>query len=87
MWKNATGVAKSFGDEDRVIRFGLKGSADILGILQGGKLLAIEVKTGKAVQTKEQKNFQKMVTFFGGEYVLARCLEDVLTALHSYKNV
>jgi hypothetical protein len=79
IWKNATGVAEQDG---RKIRFGLKGSADILGIIGGqGKFLAIEVKTGRGRQTKEQKAFQKMIENHGGLYILARSVEDVKKAL------
>lgn len=55
-----------------IIQFGLVGSADILGILCNGKMLAIEVKTGAGRQTSEQKNFQKMILSFKGVYILAR---------------
>ncbi len=76
VWRNATGAARSL-DGKRVISFGLKGSADILGLLWGGRFIAIEVKTGKAVQNKYQKNFQAMVEKYGGIYIVARSVEDV----------
>ena len=75
-WRNETGVALSI-DGKRKIRFGLKGSSDILGILKGGRLLAIEVKTGRAVQSKQQKNFEKMINFMGGLYIIARENTDI----------
>lgn len=78
MWKNATGVAERGG---RVIRYGLKGSADILGIVAPGRFLAIEVKTGSAVQTAEQKAFEAVISGMGGLYVLARAADDVELAL------
>jgi hypothetical protein len=79
IWKNNTGAVKI---DDRFLSFGLKGSADILGIIGGqGKFLAIEVKTGRGRQTKEQKAFQKMIETHGGLYILARSVEDVKKAL------
>lgn len=67
-WKNVTGVAKQ---GPRVISFGLKGSADIFAIkAPHGRFFCFEVKTGNAVQTKEQKDFEKMITRFGGVYAI-----------------
>lgn len=67
-WANNTGMIKT---EDRVVRFGLKGSSDIIGIYKG-KFLGIEVKTGNAHQNKFQINFEKMICSMGGIYVLIR---------------
>lgn len=80
LWKNATGVARSL-DSERVVSFGLKGSSDLIGILKTGKFLAVEIKTGKAVQTEQQKNFQAMIERFGGLYILARSVQDALDQL------
>lgn len=76
IWKNQTGKARSI-DGKRIISFGLKGSADIIGIIKPGKFLAIEVKSGQAKQSKEQIAFAKMVTNMGGVYILARELSDI----------
>lgn len=70
VWSNNTGLGRDLNSE-RIIRFGLKGSSDIIGIYKG-VFLAIEVKTGNAKQTKEQINFQKMIDTLGGVYVLCR---------------
>jgi len=64
-------------DTCRVISFGLKGSSDIIGIIKPGKFLAIEVKTGAAVQSKQQLAFAKMVTIMGGVYILAKSIDDI----------
>jgi hypothetical protein len=74
LWKNATGAVKI---GERFLRFGQKGSPDILGLADGGTFLGIEVKTGNARQTPEQKLFEAMVFRRRGVYILARCLEDV----------
>lgn len=42
-----------------------------------GRLLAIEIKTGQARQSAEQKSFQIMVEKKGGLYIVARSLQDV----------
>lgn len=75
LWKNSTGVAQSF-DSGRIIRFGLKGSADILGIGRGGVLIAIEVKTGSARQSVYQARFEKMIRRFGGLYTVVSSADE-----------
>ena len=69
-WSNNTGVGRDLKSE-RIIRFGLKGSSDIIGIYKG-RFLAVEIKTGNAVQSDQQKKFQKMVCKLGGIYVVIR---------------
>jgi len=82
VWANNTGTAKSF-DGERVIKFGLSGSADILGIIgPSGKFIAIECKTGNAIQSASQKNFSKMITDRGGIYIIARTVLDTLKAVN-----
>lgn len=77
VWQNASGVAKSMDDE-RVIKYGLNGSADIIGIIAPlGKFLAVEIKTGKARQSIQQIKFQEMITTRGGIYILARSISDL----------
>lgn len=83
IWKNDVGVGRSLNG-DRVLRWGLKGSSDIIGIGFGGKFIAIEVKTGKAKQSEQQKNFQNMINKMGGVYILARSIEDVMTGLNKF---
>lgn len=70
VWANNTGVGRDMSGE-RVIRFGLKGSSDIIGIYKG-IFLGIEVKTGNAYQNKYQKKFEKMICDMGGIYVVIR---------------
>lgn len=69
VWANNTGVARDLNYDDRIIRFGLKGSSDIIGTYKG-LFLGIEVKTGNAVQNKFQKNFEKRIRQIGGIYII-----------------
>ena len=78
LWKNVTGAIKI---ETRFINFGLKGSADISGILCDGTRIEIEVKSGNAVQSEQQKKFQKMIELFKGIYILARSKDDAVNQL------
>lgn len=75
VWENPTGAAYRDG---QLIRYGLKGSADITGILITGRRLEIEVKTGNATQQVNQKNYEAMIKKFGGIYIVARSVEDAL---------
>lgn len=64
-----------------LISIGLKGMSDLYGIIKingVGRFIAIEVKTGKAVRTKEQKAFARMVQNLGGMYIEARSVEQVI---------
>jgi len=65
-----------------LVRFGVKGMADIHCIqLPHGRLIAIEVKTDRGRQSKDQKRYERMITKYGGLYVLARSVEDVRRVL------
>jgi hypothetical protein len=63
------------------IKFGKRGSSDLLGITSDGKMLCIEGKTGKATQSSVQKNFQKMIEKFGGRYIVAKSSQQVIDYL------
>lgn len=81
LWRSNTGAAKIKG---RVVRFGVPGSPDLVGILPGGIWLGIEVKSETGRQSTEQINFMNMVRRFGGVYVLARSVQDVWDAIGGY---
>jgi hypothetical protein len=65
----------------RWVSFGLKGSADILGILKGGRFLAVETKVPGGRLRPEQLAFCHMLTSFGGLYIVARSVEDAVRAV------
>jgi ribulose-5-phosphate 4-epimerase/fuculose-1-phosphate aldolase len=77
-WKQETGAAYRDGE---MIHYGLKGSADISGIMIDGRRLEVEVKTGKAVQQDNQKAFEAMILKHNGIYFVARSVEDALNRL------
>lgn len=79
LWRQNTGVAKM---GDRSVRFGIPGQGDLSGlILPNGRRLEIEVKSETGRQTEEQKRFERMITAFGGLYILARSVAEVDQAL------
>jgi hypothetical protein len=50
----------------------INGIADIIGILPGGRFLAIECKSEKGKLSEDQKNFGQMVRDAGGVYLVVR---------------
>lgn len=82
LWRNNTGRLLN-PKSGRWVAFGLKGSADILGILQGGRFLAIETKTPAGRLRPEQIAFRRMVEGLGGLYVVARSVDDAVTAVEA----
>lgn len=75
VWQNDCGTARSF-DGKRVIKYGLTGSSDIIGI-SNSRFIAVEIKIGKDKQREAQKNFQKMIESCGGIYVIVKEKEDL----------
>lgn len=73
-WRNNTGCAWI---GNRPIRYGLPGSADILGLLPNGRFLAVECKSAKGRQSDTQKTFEELVVKNNGVYILARSAEDL----------
>ena len=68
----------------RVIKYGLVGGSDIMGILKGGFFFAGEVKTGKAVLNQGQRNFKAMILKYGGCHIEIRSIEQALNELMEY---
>ena len=79
LWRQNVGTMRI---NDRVIKYGQKGMADLSGILPDGRRLEIEVKTPRGRQSDAQKNWQIMIERFGGVYILARSVADVREALN-----
>jgi len=67
-----------------VIQFGVKGQADLTGILPEGRRLEIEVKSETGRQSKEQKVFGDMINRKGGVYIVAKSIDDVSTSIKPF---
>ena len=76
-WRNNSGAIKT---GKRFIRYGCKGSPDIIA-LHRGQFVGIEVKGPGEDQTEDQLAFEQCVTKSGNRYIVARSLEDVERAL------
>ncbi len=76
VYRNNTGCL--IDDRGRPVKFGLIGSADIIGLIAPhGRFLAIECKTQSGKQSDQQRKYQQMIESMGGIYILARKVEDV----------
>jgi hypothetical protein len=87
-WRNNTGaiVAENAGKK-RFFRYGLRGSADIIGILPDGRFLAIECKTKKNKLSPAQDYFLKQIKANGGVAILAYSVDDVIDcAVNEWKS-
>lgn len=79
-WRNNTGAGKRGGG---YVQYGKKGSGDFLGLLRGGRFLAIEAKVPGEKQTADQIEFQREVENKGGLYLL---VESGLEIIEPIKN-
>ena len=77
-WRNNTGA---FAREDkgrrRFVRYGEKGSADIIGVGKQGRFLSVECKLPGRRQTPDQVAFQKKIEDNGGWYYLVHDLDEL----------
>ena len=78
LWKNNTGAVTS---EKRFIRYVKVGSSDFIGLTRNGQFLAIECKTGDAVQSKHQKLFQIQIEAMGGRYFVVRSIVEFIAIM------
>ena len=81
-WENKTGEGHFRG---AWIRFGLVGSADLIGCTAQGKFLAIEVKTGTGRQEPMQSRFAKAVIDRGGHYGIARSVDEAVALVQHWQ--
>lgn len=70
-------------DERARATYGLApGAGDLVGLVKPrGRWLALEVKTGDARPTREQRDFLAMVNVFGGVARVVRSVADALAAV------
>ncbi len=92
-WPQINGLFRPLYREGKV-KVGVNGMADVGGIFQvilkdtlhsPGVRLEIECKTGGGKLSKDQKNYRDMIVRFGGIYIQARSVEQVLTELNGYR--
>lgn len=83
IWRNNTGAYKKHyqrkdgSQSDHWIRYGLNGSADILGMTPNGRFLAVETKAAGNDLSPAQARFRDQVIAHNGLYILARSIDDL----------
>jgi hypothetical protein len=65
-WKNWSGLGS------------LPGIPDIIGVIPGGRMLLIEVKTERGRLSEKQKEFIEKAQKQGALAFVAKCIEDVI---------
>lgn len=63
---------------------GNRGVADVIGILSGGRFLAIEVKTEKGKVSEYQADFLRNVNEHGGVGIVAFGIDDYLEKIKPF---
>lgn len=63
------------------MRYGLVGSADILGLTSDGKFLAMEIKVGRDRQSEQQRRFERMIKRMGGRYFVISSADEATAAI------
>lgn len=73
-WRNSVGMKGGY-------TYGKKGSADITGILPGGRRLEVECKAGRGRLSPEQADFLAMITEHGGFARVVYSVDELADAL------
>ena len=66
----------------RMVQLGPPGTSDIIGVLPGGRFLAIECKVGRNKLSATQDAFLKLVNDAGGFGVVVWSLDDLEEAIN-----
>ena len=84
-YRQNTGQTKYDGEDGKTrwVRYGWVGCSDILGMLTNGRFLAIECKSRTGRLSPEQAAFLDAVNAGGGLGIVARSVDDVITAIRN----
>jgi hypothetical protein len=74
-WSNPSGAVRI--RPGKFMSFGLKGSSDILGVLPGGRFLAVEVKAQGGRLSPEQRQFLETIRGLGGLPLVVRSWKEL----------
>jgi penicillin-binding protein-related factor A (putative recombinase) len=75
VWRNNTGALKD--KNNRLVYFGKVGSSDILGVLPGGRFIAVECKAPDGRLSDHQIEFLNEIERIGGVAVIAKSVDDI----------
>ncbi len=79
-WRQNCGTFRTMDGRRVVKASSIDGLGDIMGTYRG-RSVAIETKTKRGTQRTSQIRFQNAFERAGGIYIIARSVEDALTAL------
>lgn len=81
LFRNNTGMTRaSYKGKERFIRFGSIGWPDIIGLTKEGQFFGIEFKSEKGKLTEAQIAVGEKIRASKGIYIVARSLDDVISA-------
>lgn len=76
--------AKFIGGRYRKSNWEINGVADLCCLMDNGLTLWLEVKTDKGKQSKNQKNFEKIIKKHKGYYHVVRSVEETRKIIETY---
>ena len=71
------------GGKLQPVRFGAKGAPDILGVLPGGRMVAVECKASDGKLRPEQELFLERLRAAGALCIVARSVDDLVQGLEA----
>ena len=78
IWRQNTGASSYvFRGKRRLVRFGVRGQSDLVGLTAGGRFLAVEVKRKRGKLTIDQSEYLNTVRRYGGIGLCVRSLEEL----------
>lgn len=80
VWVNNTGAYKP-EKSNRYIRYGKKGSPDIIGVTPSGKFIGVECKRQGEKAKDHQLEFGEKITANNGIYIVAHSMDELADAL------
>jgi hypothetical protein len=80
IWRENSGVGRT--SSGAYLRAGTPGIADIMGVCRG-RAIALECKTERGKQSRQQMRFQVAFEKAGGLYAVVRSADEALTVLES----
>lgn len=83
IWKRIVGF-----DTSKNLKYGINGESDLEGIVAPhGRMLCVEIKTGKARLSKDQIRRKTLIEKFGGIWITARSREQALREFYEKNNI
>lgn len=83
VWRNNTGAypVNGKGGKKRFIRYGYKGSPDIIGMTPEGKFIGVECKFGYNKLSDSQKVFKQRCEDSRGVFIVAYSVDELIDKL------